>query len=391
MSTNKEFDIVVYGATGFTGRLVAEYLATQYPNDKSLKWAMAGRSAAKLAQVRDEIGVPETIPLVVADVQDPTSIQAMVNRTKLMLTTVGPYQIYGSELIAMCAKSGVDYVDLCGEPVWMSEMIPTHEKAAQQSGARIVFSCGFDSIPSDMGVYHLQKLAKQQFGKVMPTVRCRVRKMKGTFSGGTSASFKETIAAAKKDPLKMKALLNPFSLTPEYQGVNQPFGNRPFFEADLNSWVAPFVMAVINTRNVQRSNFLLGKAYGEDFIYDEMFMTGPGEKGEAIANSMTNDKSMGGEKGPKPGEGPNKEERESGFYDLLYIGSDSDGNEIKISVKGDKDPGYGSTSKLIAEAAICLVKDTTKTKGGIWTTAPAMGDNLIKRLENNAGITFTQE
>ena len=189
----------------------------------------------------------------------------------------------------------------------------------------------------------------------------------------------------------MQALLNPFSLTPGFTGADQPYGNKPYYEEDLGTWVAPFVMAAINTRNVQRSNFLLNTQYGEDFVYDEMFMTGPGEKGEAIANAMASDKSLGGDDGPKPGEGPSKEEREAGHYDLLYIGSDTQGNQIKLSVKGDKDPGYGSTSKIIAEAAICLVKDAKDTLGGIWTTAPAMGDELIKRLEANAGLTFTQE
>jgi short subunit dehydrogenase-like uncharacterized protein len=366
MSTNKKFDIVIYGATGFTGRLVAEYLVKQYAGDSSVKWAMAGRSAEKLAQVRDEIGAPSNTSLVVADSDDLSSIQAMLDSTKLVLTTVGPYQLYGSDLVAMCAKSGVDYVDLCGEPVWMSEMIPAHEAAAKASGARIVFSCGFDSIPSDLGVYHLQQLAKQQFGHVMPRVRCRVRKMKGTFSGGTAASFKETLIAAKKDPAKMQALLNPFSLTPGFKGADQPYGNKPYYEDDLGTWVTPFV-------------------------YDEMFMTGPGEKGETIANAMANDKSMGGDGGPKPGEGPSKEEREAGLYDLLYVGSDAEGNSIKVAVTGDRDPGYGSTSKVIAEAAICLVKDAKDTQGGIWTSAPAMGDKLIKRLVANAGLTFTQE
>ena len=391
MSTNKEFDIVIYGATGFTGRLVAEYLVKQYANDNSVKWAMAGRSADKLAQVRDEIGAPKDTALVVADSQNLNSIQAMLDQTKLVLTTVGPYQLYGSDLVAMCAKSGVDYVDLCGEPVWMSEMIPAYQDTAKATGARIVFSCGFDSIPSDLGVFQLQQLAKAKFGHPMPRVRCRVRKMKGTFSGGTAASLKATLIAAKKDPAKMQALLNPFSLTPGFTGADQPYGNKPYYEEDLGTWVAPFVMAAINTRNVQRSNFLLNTQYGEDFVYDEMFMTGPGEKGEAIANAMASDKSLGGDDGPKPGEGPSKEEREAGHYDLLYIGSDTQGNQIKLSVKGDKDPGYGSTSKIIAEAAICLAKDAKDTLGGIWTTAPAMGDELIKRLEANAGLTFTQE
>jgi short subunit dehydrogenase-like uncharacterized protein len=150
-------------------------------------------------------------------------------------------------------------------------------------------------------------------------------------------------------------------------------------------------MAAINTRNVQRSNFLLNSEYGDDFVYDEMFMTGPGEKGETIANAMANDKSMGGDGGPKPGEGPSKEEREAGLYDMVYVGSDDNGNVIKVAVTGDRDPGYGSTSKIITEAAICLVKDAVDTQGGIWTSAPAMGEKLIKRLVTNAGLTFTQE
>ena len=391
MSSNKEFDIVIYGATGFTGRLIAEYLVKQYNNDSSVKWAMAGRSADKLAQIRDEIGAPADTPLVVADASDLSSIQAMLDRTKLVLTTVGPYQLYGSDLVAMCAKSGVDYVDLCGEPVWMSEMIPAHQAAAKASGARIVFSCGFDSIPSDLGVYHLQQLAKEKFGHTLPRVRCRVRKMKGTFSGGTAASFKATLAAAKQDPKRMQALMNPFALTPGFVGADQPFGNKPYYEEDLGTWVTPFVMAAINTRIVQRSNYILKSAYGDDFVYDEMFVTGPGEKGEAIANAMANDKGMSGDGGPKPGEGPSKEERETGFYDMIYIGLDNQGNSLKVAVKGDRDPGYGSTSKIITEAAICLVKDATDTPGGMWTSAPAMGDKLIKRLEANAGVTFTQE
>ncbi|MDP5040356.1 MAG: saccharopine dehydrogenase NADP-binding domain-containing protein, partial [Paraglaciecola sp.] len=214
MNKSKEFDLVVYGATGFTGRLVAEYLVKQYANDSSLKWAMAGRSEQKLAQVRDEIGAPSDIPLVVADAENKVSMEHMLDRTKVVLTTVGPYQLYGSDLVAMCASKGVDYVDLCGEPVWMREMIDAHGETAKSSGARIVFSCGFDSIPFDLGVFHLQELAKQQLGHTVSRVKGRVRKMRGTFSGGTAASLKATLAAAKQDPTKMQLLLNPFSLTP---------------------------------------------------------------------------------------------------------------------------------------------------------------------------------
>jgi short subunit dehydrogenase-like uncharacterized protein len=391
MSVSKEFDVVVYGATGFTGRLVAEYLAKQYAGDSSLKWAMAGRSADKLAQVRDEIGAPKDTPLVTADAGDLNSLQAMVDSTKVVLTTVGPYQLYGSDLVELCAKSGTDYVDLCGEPVWMSYMIDAHQKAAEESGARIVFSCGFDSIPFDMGVYHLQQLAKQQLGEMVPRIKGRVRKMKGTFSGGTAASLKATLASARNNPDEMLRLMNHFSLTPGFQGPDQPHGNKPYFDEDLGTWVTSFIMAAINTRNVHRSNALLGHSYGEDFVYDEMMITGPGDKGEAIANAVAKDKGMMADGGPKPGEGPSKEEREAGFYDALFYGIAKDGRTIQVSVSGDLDPGYGSTSKMIAESAICLAKDACDTKGGIWTTAPAMGDKLIKRLTENAGLIFKQE
>ena len=391
MKENTQFDIVVYGATGFTGRLVAEYLAKEYLNDPTVRWAMAGRSQDKLEAVRDEIGAPKDTPLVVADANNHESLQAMVDSTKVVLTTVGPYQLYGSELVKMCAQSGTDYVDLCGEPAWMREMIDGYQGTAEKSGARIVFSCGFDSIPFDLGVFYLQQQAKAKLGKTLPRVKGRVRGMKGTFSGGTAASLKATMAAAYKDPAIRDLLLNPFSLTPGFQGAKQPSGAKPLFEEEFNSWSAPFIMAAINTRNVHRSNLLLNKEYGEDFVYDEMMFTGPGEKGEAMANHVASDKSLSSDKGPKPGEGPSKEERESGFYDVLFTGSDEEGNRLAVSVTGDKDPGYGSTSKMIAESAICLANETAGLNGGIWTTAPAMGSKLIDRLQTHAGLTFRVE
>lgn len=387
MTMEKTYDIVVYGASGFTGRLVAEYLAKQYGAGSGLRWAMAGRNAEKLAAVREEIGAPTNTPLVIADADDPDSIQAMVASTKVVLTTVGPYQLYGSDLVATCAKAGTDYVDLCGEPPWMRQMIDAHEETAKKSGARIVFSCGFDSIPFDLGVHFLQSASREKFGKPMPRVRGRVRKMQGTFSGGTAASLKATMIAAAKDPAILDLLRDPFSLAPGAEGAEQPRGTKPIYDDVIESWCAPFIMAPINTRNVLRSNFISGYSYGKDFVYDEMFITGPGEKGEAIANAIANDDSMSKEGGPKPGEGPSKEEREAGFYDVLFVGNDGE-NIIKAAVTGDKDPGYGSTSKMIAESAVCLVQDNLKTSGGIWTTAPAMGDHLIKRLIANAGLTF---
>ncbi|SOE39099.1 saccharopine dehydrogenase family protein [Delftia acidovorans] len=387
----KPFDLVVHGATGFTGRLVVEYLLRRYPAGSGLRWAMGGRNAAKLAAVRDELGAPADTPLVVTDTGNPASLQALMEQTRLVLTTVGPYQLYGNELVAACASAGVDYADLCGEPAWMRQMIDAHEAAAKASGARIVFSCGFDSIPFDLGVFMLQREMQARFGQPAQRVRGRVRKMKGTFSGGTAASLKATMAAAAAQPGVLELLRNPFSLTPGFEGPRQPSGSKPMVDEVLGLWVAPFVMAAINTRNVHRSNFLLGHAYGADFVYDEMMVTGAGEKGEALANAVAADKSLGADDGPKPGEGPSREERESGFYDVLFIGTDTAGHSLRVGVKGDRDPGYGSTSKMITEAAVCLLQDAPDTPGGIWTTAPAMGNALIARLKANAGLSFTVE
>ncbi|MDW3099380.1 MAG: saccharopine dehydrogenase NADP-binding domain-containing protein [Alphaproteobacteria bacterium] len=388
MGKNREFDVVVYGATGFTGRLVAEYLNNQYGVGKDLKWAMAGRSEEKLASVRDEMGVPADVPFVVADASDPASLKAMAERTSVVLTTVGPYQLYGSDVVAACVAAGTDYVDLCGEVNWMHTMIAEHGDAAKKSGARIVLSCGFDSIPFDLGVYFLQENAKKTLGGVVPRVKTRVREMKGTFSGGTVASFRATMASVGSDPSVIEILTNPFALTEGFTGPAQPAGDKPVHEDDLGMWVAPFVMAPINTRNVHRSNMLLGHAYGEDFVYDEMMMAGPGEQGEAVAKMIAGDTSMMSDDAPKPGEGPSKKEREEGMYNVLLIGEAKDGKKINVTVTGDRDPGYGSTSKIIAEAAVCLAKDDVVEAGGIYTSAPAMGMKLVDRLVANAGLTF---
>lgn len=388
---DKQFDIAVFGATGFTGRLVAQYLDKTYPAGSGVSWAMVGRSKGKLEAVRDEIGASPETPLMIADAADPASIKALVDSAKVILTTVGPYQLYGNELVAACAESGTDYVDLCGEPAWMRQMIDKHEAPAKQSGARIVFSCGFDSIPSDLGVYMLQKEAKKRFGAPAKDVKGRVRSMKGTFSGGTAASMKATMEAAMKDPAVIGHLKNPYSLAPGVEGVKQPSGSKVIHDDEMGVWLAPFVMAAINTKNVHRSNFLMDNTYGADFTYSEMVITGPGEKGEAAARHIASDNSMMGPDAPKPGEGPSKEERENGGYDLVFIGAGPDGDKVQVSVKGDMDPGYGSTSKMIAESAICLAKDAADTPGGVWTTAPAMGEALIKRLEQNAGLTFEVE
>jgi short subunit dehydrogenase-like uncharacterized protein len=391
MSSSK-FDIVVYGATGFTGQLVAEYLAANYKGDANLKWAMAGRSKDKLATVRDVIGAPADTPLIVADSSDVGSLKAMVAQTKSVVTTVGPYQLYGNELIATCAEIGTDYLDLCGEPVWMRQMIEKHEAAAKASGARILFSCGFDSIPFELGTFFVQEEAKRVFGAPATRVKGRVRDMRGTLSGGTAASARAQFEAVARDLSLVAILNNPFALTPGFEGAKQPRGNRPVYEEDLQSWAAPFMMALINTRNVHRSNLLMGFPYGKEFVYDEMVLTGPGEKGEANAKLvMAANTEKTGPNAPKPGEGPSKEERENGLYDLLYVAIAPDARQVRAAVKGDRDPGYGSTSKMISESAICLLRDTPDVPAGFWTPGAAMQHKLIKRLVDHAGLTFTVE
>ncbi len=384
-----KYDIVVFGASGYTGRLVAEYLHQEYANS-SLTWAMAGRSLDKLASVRTALGIPDSVDLVSVDSDDAASVGQMVSDCKVVITTVGPYQLYGEALIQQCAEQGTDYVDLSGEPSWMHETIAQHSVAAKASGARIVHSCGFDSIPFDLGVYCLQQHAISQTGKPIATVKGRVRAMNGTFSGGTIASLRATMASAKANPAIIKVLTNPFALTEGFSGPEQPTGAAPQYDEELNSWSAPFVMAAINTKNIHRSNFLLGHQYGEDFRYDEMLLTGDGEQGKAAAEYVAKDDSIG-KSDLQPGEGPTQEERENGNYDAIFAGQNCEGELMIASVQGDRDPGYGSTSKMLAEAAICLLENPTLASGGLWTPAAALGQALIDRLHKHAGLTFQIE
>ena len=392
MSESPEFDVIIYGSTGYTGRLVAEYMVQQYAaSDDAPKWAMAGRSLEKLEEVRDLVGAPKDTPLVVADSDDPASIDMMARRTNVVLTTVGPYQLYGDEVVAACVRHGTHYVDLCGEPGWMRAMIDEHQQAAEKSGAQICFSCGFDSIPFDLGVLLLQKEMQKRFGKPASRIRCRVRSMEGTFSGGTAASLGATMKALAKNPALVKILGSSFGLTPGFKGADQPNMLIPKYDKTIDSWVAPFIMAPINTKNVHRTNFLLDFPYGEDFRYDEMVVTSPGDLGKQAAEMVAKANPFSGDDVPKPGEGPTREQRENGSYDIVFIGETADGETASLCVKGDKDPGYGSTSKMIAEAALCLAQDQIKKGGGVWTPGALMGKKLVKRLEDKAGLSFVVE
>ena len=388
MSETKKYDFIVFGATGFTGKLVVEYLVERYLGNPEIKWALAGRNLEKLKSVAKSKNVPDDICLFTADSNDKTSVENLVSKTRCILTVVGPYQLYGNNIIESCAKSGTDYVDLCGEPGWMHEKINELSDISKESGSRIVFSCGFDSIPFDLGVLFLQKEIIKRFNKPAPNVRGRVRAMNGEFSGGTAASLGATMSALKEKPELFAVLANPFALSNGFIGPDQPADNKPVYDEKLDSWVAPFFMAPINTKNIHRSNALMDHIYGEDFCYNEMWIQGTGDEGKAAADFISKSNPLSN--APQPGEGPSRESRENGNYDLLFCG-DIDDKSIHVSVTGDMDPGYGSTSKMITESAVCLVKECDDLKGGIYTSASSMGTKLIKRLVDNAGLTFELE
>ena len=388
MSNLNKYDFVIYGATGFTGKLVVEYAIKQYNNNNEVSWAIAGRSNEKLEHVQEKYNLPSNIGKIVVDSNDQDSIDEMVSQTKCVLTTVGPYQLYGEKIIKTCISTGTDYVDLCGEPGFMHKIISECSAEAKETGARVVFSCGFDSIPFDLGVLFVQEEVMSKLNKYAPSVRGRVRAMNGEFSGGTAASMKATMAAIQSDPELINILVNPHALCDGIQGVQQDDDSKPTYDEELNTWVAPFFMAPINTKNIHRSNKLMNHIYGENFKYNEMWIQGPGEEGKAAAEFISTMNPLGD--APEPGDGPSRESRENGNYDVLFC-ADVDGETIKASVSGDMDPGYGSTSKMIAESAICLVKDCEDLAGGIYTPAASMGKKLIKRLESNAGLTFNLE
>jgi short subunit dehydrogenase-like uncharacterized protein len=404
---SKLLDVVVFGATGFTGRLVAEYLYASYGVGGELAWAVAGRNLDKLAEVRRQIGAGEALPLIAADASDADALAGLVRQSRSIISTVGPYQRHGRELVTACARAGTDYVDLCGEPTWMAQMIPALAAPARASGARIVFSCGFDSIPFDLGVVFLQDEARRRFGVPLTRVRGRVRRMKGKPSGGTIASLLATIEQMGLDPVAARTMADPFALTPGFRGPAQPEGESAAYDDLAMAWTGPFIMAPINTKNVHRTNALLGHPWGRDFVYDERMLTGDGAKGERRARALVRTTRIQNRllafaptrellrrfALPKPGEGPGAEERASGGYDVLFIGQSADGRTLRASVRGDRDPGYGSTSKMISESALCLVRDVGRAEigGGVWTPGAAMGLKLVARLQARAGLTFTIE
>ena len=401
-----QYQLVVYGATSFVGQLLTRYLVQTYGVNQQLHWAIAGRSASKLNELKQNLGSGASqLATIIADAQDESALKAMCQQTKVVVSTVGPYALYGSTLVKVCATLGTDYCDLTGEPQWIARMIEQYESAAQASGARIVHCCGFDSIPSDLGTFYLQQQAQQRLGQTCSQVKFRVKAIRGGFSGGTVASMMELFSEISKNPSLRKVMANPYALCPpsNQQKPKQPNLQFAQYDKDAEAWSAPFVMAGINTKVVHRSNALSNYAYGTQFIYDETMLTGKGLIAGAVA--------VGASVGlagfvaaavipptrrilqkivPQAGEGPTPKQQEQGFYDIRLIGLTDNGQRLTAKVTGDRDPGYGSTAKMLGEAAVCLATDISKNDktGGFWTPSTALGQRLIERLEAKAGLTF---
>ncbi len=395
---DREYDIIVWGATGFTGRLVVDYMVEQHVNS-NLKWAVGGRNPQKLQQML----AGRDVAMVTADSGDEASIEALVRKTRVILTTVGPYARYGSSLVAACAKHGTDYCDLTGEVHWMREMITAYQEEARATGARIVHTCGFDSIPSDLGVYFLQKHMLSTHGVPARQIKYRPRAFSGGFSGGTIDSMIAMMEKAREDKSIRTKLADPYVLNDTQRGLDGPDRLSAYYDEDFDSWVGPFVMGSVNTRVVRRSAELLNGLYGRDFQYNEGVLSGKGAGGFLGATGtgvgtgvFVGAASVSFTRGlmqkflPKPGEGPSDDAINNGYYDIELFGqhpTDSNKN-VRVRVKGDKDPGYGSTSKMIAESALALAQDDLPVSGGFWTPASAMGDQLLARLPQSAGVTF---
>ena len=407
---DRQFDVVVWGATGFTGRLTAEYLLERYGIDEGLRWAIAGRNPGKLEEVKQALGRGTgkdtgSLAVLLGDSDDEDSLDRLVQQTQVVCTTVGPYAQYGTKLLKACANGGTAYCDLTGEVHWMQQMIEAHEDAAKASGARIVFNCGFDCIPSDLGAFFMQREMKARHGATCSQIQLRVAGFSGGASGGTVASMLGMLEEAEKDPGVMRAMSEPYSLNPKSHQAGPDSAERlaPRFDSDFEQWTAPFVMAAINTKVVRRTNALLDYAYGQEFRYDEAMLMGKGALGvaKATAASAGSVATMGAMawgplrravagRLPQPGDGPDKARREAGYFDLLLRGVSDDGQVLRGRVKGDRDPGYGSTSRMLAESAVCLARNGDDVGGGIWTPASAMGEALLKRMPT-AGVTFVVE
>lgn len=405
----RPYVVVLYGATSFVGQITAHYLTEFLSNTKDkegsdVTWAIAGRDEAKLNELQSKLG--STVDIILANSDDADSLDEMTKQTQVIISTVGPYLKYGEPLIKSCTTHGTDYVDLTGEAIFIKDMMDKYQDAAKQSGARIVNSCGFDSIPSDLGVYFTQTQAEKKFGSACDVIHMRVKAAKGGLSGGTIASMATIFEEVGKDKSRRKQVANPYLLNDDKDAPNvrQVNVSKPKYDSEHKRWLAPFVMASINTRIVHRTNQLLGYEYGRDFKYDEAMWMQDGVKGQLSSYAMSaglfgfatammvkpSRELLAKHVLPKSGSGPSAEEQANGYFDIRLFGATANKNTINTKVTGDKDPGYGSTSRMLAQAALCLAQDISKEEvgGGFWTPASAMGKHLLARLEEHAGLSF---
>lgn len=395
------FDLVLFGATGFTGRLVAEYLRNKA--EPGVSWAIAGRSRDKLEALRRELSLD--VPVLVGDVEDRASLTAIVEQTRVVCTTVGPYARYGAPLVAACAARGIDYCDLTGEPHFIRRMIDGHHDQAAKTGARIVHCCGFDSIPSDLGVHALQSYARRVHGEYCESIVLSLQGARGGASGGTLASMLEIAEAARRDPEVRAVLLDPYALNPPGERSGPDRDPRGLiWDTRVDAWTAPFFMGPINTRIVRRSNALAGHPYGRDFHYTELTRLPRGAVGVLAGTAMLaglgaflGAASFGPSRAlleavlPASGEGPSEHVRKTGYFRFALHGEGRDRRgmayRVRGTVLGRGDPGYGATATMVSEAALCLARDPRRTGGGVLTPAYAMGDALTRRLRM-AGMAF---
>ena len=403
---NKEFDLVIFGATSFVGKILCNYLVNEH-TEPNLTWAIAARSEEKLNQLKQSLGHKAVdLPVLLADSHDEKSLVDLCAKASVVVSTVGPYALYGELLVKCCAESGTDYCDLTGEPQWIRRMIERYEETAKSSGARIVHSCGFDSIPSDLGVMFLQNEAMKQFGEYCSKVKMRVKRTKGSASGGTIASSVNLYKEQAQNPALKKEMKDYYSICPpDHEFTLEQHSVEVEYDEDFNAWAGPFIMAMINTRIVLRSNAIkAGGPYSTDFQYSEGSLTGSGATGKkrakrlafgmkvapaflsnSVSRSILTQFVL-----PKPGEGPSPAEQLAGFYDFRFIGETKAHKKIRVKVTGDRDPGYGSTAKMLAQAAISLHRDVDKNSvaGGFWTPATVFDNKLLNRLREFAGMTF---
>ena len=399
MENKKELDLIIWGATGFTGKLVCEFINKTYSRS-NLRWGIAGRNKEKISDIGEKLKINNE-KIFIADSNDLESLIKLTSKTKVICTTVGPYAKYGTNLIKACIKTGTNYCDITGETQWIRKIIDKYHNSAVEKKIKIINSCGFDSIPSDMGVFYSQKKIFEKTGKYATMINMRVAGAKGGISGGTYNSLSNVLEEALIDKDVRKTLANPYGLNP----IGKQFGpdkadlRKVIFDKVSNSWIAPFVMAGINTKIVRRSHALMDFIYGKDFSYDEATLTGKGITGQirgyvslipiflATRKKGSIIKKIVDYALPKSGEGPSEKTRISGFYNLRFYLSSN--NKIYVGkVIGDMDPGYGSTSKMLAESAVCLALDKTSETYGILTPSVALGEPLLKRLQKNAGLTF---